>query len=136
MWQLPDPRTFDSLIDLIEDAAYALRRTRADGAADRRRAASAVDARLTLTTTPSSSPGACSALGLQPGDRLLTWSPSTPGLPAVYFGAMRAGVVIVPLDLRMAPDVLQRIATAADAQWLAIGTGLDAPDPAGRAWPT
>jgi long-chain acyl-CoA synthetase len=30
----------------------------------------------------------------------------------------------------MAPDVLQRIAQSAGAQWLAIGTGLDAPDPA------
>ena len=68
-------------------------------------------------------------LGIKPGDRLLTWSPSTPALPAVYFGAMRAGAVLVPLDLRMAPDVLQRIAQSAGAQWLAIGTGLDAPDP-------
>ena len=42
--------------------------------------------------------------GLQPGDRILTWSPSGPELAAVYFGAMRAGVIFVPLDLRMAPD--------------------------------
>ena len=41
------------------------------------------------------------ALGLEPGDRILTWSPSTPELPAAYFGAMRARLVIVPLDLRM-----------------------------------
>src|SRR5438067_8393395 len=44
------------------------------------------------------------ALGLQPGDRLLTWSASTPALPAVYFGAIRARLVLVPLDLRMSPD--------------------------------
>ena len=31
------------------------------------------------------------ALGLQPGDRILTWSPSCPELAATYFGAMRAG---------------------------------------------
>jgi long-chain acyl-CoA synthetase len=43
---------------------------------------------------------------------------------------MRAQVVVVPLDLRMAPDVVQRIAAASDAKWLAVGTGLDAPDPA------
>ena len=30
------------------------------------------------------------ALGLKPGDRILTWSPSTPALPAAYFGAMAA----------------------------------------------
>ncbi len=45
------------------------------------------------------------ARGLAPGDRLLTWSPSCPELPAAYFGAMRAGLIIVPLDLRMSPDV-------------------------------
>jgi long-chain acyl-CoA synthetase len=69
------------------------------------------------------------ALGLKPGDRLLTWSPSTPELPAVYYGAIRAGVVVVPLDLRMAPDTIERIAERAEASRLAIGTGRDAPDP-------
>jgi long-chain acyl-CoA synthetase len=70
------------------------------------------------------------AAGLQPGDRLLTWSPSTPELPATYFGAMRAGVTLVPLDLRMAPEAVARIAAKADASHLAIGSGRDGPDPA------
>ncbi len=69
------------------------------------------------------------ATGLVAGDRMLTWSPSTPALPAVYFGAMRASVVVVPLDLRMAPDAVERIAAKADARRLAIGTGRDSPDP-------
>ena len=69
------------------------------------------------------------ALGLVPGDRLLTWSPSAPELPAVYFGAMLAGLVLVPLDLRMAPDAIERIAARAEARHLALGTGRDAPDP-------
>jgi long-chain acyl-CoA synthetase len=69
------------------------------------------------------------AAGLQPGDRILTWSPSTPELPAAYYGAMRAGLVIVPLDLRMAPDVIERIAARADAKRLILGTGRDAPNP-------
>jgi len=128
MWELPDPRKFDSLLDLIEDAAvrYAGREQLAlrtdDGlqlqwsAADVNRHSKLVAWRLRQ-------------LGMKPGDRLLTWSPSTPALPAVYFGAMRAGVEIVPLDLRMAPDTLQRIARSAGAQWLAVGTGMDAPDP-------
>jgi long-chain acyl-CoA synthetase len=60
---------------------------------------------------------------------MLTWSPSTPALPAVYFGAMRAGVVVVPLDLRMSPDAIERIAAKAEATHLAIGSGRDAPDP-------
>src|SRR6266540_4357641 len=69
------------------------------------------------------------ALSLQPGDRLLTWAPSAPALPAVYFGAMRAGVIFVPLDLRMSADAIERIADRAEATRLALGTGRDAPDP-------
>ncbi len=68
--------------------------------------------------------------GLRPGDRLLTWSPSGPELAAVYFGAMRAGVIFVPLDLHMTPDAIQRIADRSGALQLVIGTGRDAPDPA------
>ncbi len=69
------------------------------------------------------------SLGLRLGDRLLTWCPSGPELAAVTFGAMRLGVAIVPLDLRMAPEVVERIAARADTRYLAIGTGRDAPDP-------
>ncbi|MBA2253605.1 MAG: AMP-binding protein, partial [Chloroflexi bacterium] len=68
-------------------------------------------------------------LGLGSGDRMLTWSPPTPELPALYFGAMLAGVVVVPLDLRMTPEVVTRIAERAATQWLVVGTGPDAPDP-------
>ena len=69
------------------------------------------------------------ALGLAPGDRLLTWSPSTPELPATYFGAMRAGLILVPLDLRMSPDAVKGIVAASGARHLILGTGRDAPDP-------
>ena len=69
------------------------------------------------------------ALGIAPGDRMLTWSPSTPQLPATYFGAIRAGVIFVPLDLRMSSEAIERVAEKADARWLAVGTGQDAPDP-------
>jgi long-chain acyl-CoA synthetase len=68
--------------------------------------------------------------GLQPGDRILTWSPSGPDLAATYFGAMRAGIIFVPLDLRMAPDAVRRIADRSGARQLVIGIGREAPDPA------
>ena len=128
MWELPDPRTFNSLLDLIEDAAnrYAGREQmvlRTDEGTELPWSAQDVAYHSKLVGWR------LRQLGIQPGDRLLTWSPSTPALPAVYFGAARAGVVIVPLDLRMAPDVLQRIAASAGATWMAIGTGFDAPDP-------
>jgi long-chain acyl-CoA synthetase len=70
------------------------------------------------------------ALGLQPGDRLLTWSPSAPELPATYLGAMRAGLVLVPLDLRMSREAIAGIVRSSGATRLIIGTGHDAPDPA------
>jgi len=69
------------------------------------------------------------ALGLRPGDRILTWSPSTPALPAAYFGAMRAGVLYVPLDLRMSKDAIAGILKAAGPTHLIAGAGQDAPDP-------
>lgn len=69
------------------------------------------------------------ALGLNPGDRLLTWSPSTPELPAAYFGAMRAHLVLVPLDLRMSMDAVEAIVATSGARHLVLGTGRDAPDP-------
>ncbi len=68
------------------------------------------------------------ALGLEPGDRVLTWSPSTPALPAAYFGAMFARLIFVPLDARMSPDAIGRIVDKSGAVRLLVGTGRDAPD--------
>jgi long-chain acyl-CoA synthetase len=69
------------------------------------------------------------ALDLEPGDRILTWSPSTPSLPAAYYGALLARLVLVPLDLRMSPDAIETVVTASDARHLVLGSGRDAPDP-------
>ena len=69
------------------------------------------------------------ALGLQPGDRVLTWSPSTPALPAAYFGAMMARLVYVPLDSRMSSDSIANIIRVSGAVRLLLGSGRDAPDP-------
>ncbi len=69
------------------------------------------------------------ALDLEPGDRVLTWSPSTPTLPAAYYGAMHARLIIVPLDLRMSAEAVEMIVKASGARHLILGTGRDAPDP-------
>jgi len=69
------------------------------------------------------------ALGLQPGDRVLTWSPSTPELPAVYLGAIRARLILVPLDLRMSAEAIEGIVTKSGPTHLLLGTGRDAPNP-------
>src|SRR4051794_32247521 len=69
------------------------------------------------------------ALGLEPGDRILTWSSSTPALPAVYFGSMYARLIYVPLDSRMSADAITNIVEASGARRLILGTGRDSPDP-------
>ncbi|HEY7524947.1 MAG TPA: AMP-binding protein [Candidatus Limnocylindrales bacterium] len=69
------------------------------------------------------------ALGLAPGDRILTWAPSAPQLAAAYLGAMRARLILVPLDLRMSNDAIRGIVARAEPRHLVLGTGQDAPDP-------
>jgi long-chain acyl-CoA synthetase len=69
------------------------------------------------------------ALGLQPGDRVLTWSPSMPQLPAAYLGAIRARLILVPLDLRMSAEAIRGIVSTSGARHLLLGTGRDAGDP-------
>jgi long-chain acyl-CoA synthetase len=43
---------------------------------------------------------------------------------------MRARLIYVPLDLRMAPAAIERIIARSEASHLVLGTGRDAPDPA------
>ena len=130
MPDFPHASQFDSLVALLDDAAtrwpddaaaFSLRTddgiVMAWSAAEMRRRSLLAAWRLR-------------ASGLAESDRLLTWSPSTPRLPAVYFGAMRAGIIVVPLDLRMTPGVIERISGRADTERLAIDEGYDAPDPA------
>jgi len=69
------------------------------------------------------------ALGLQPGDRVLTWSTSTPALPAAYYGSMHARLIYVPLDSRMSTEAISNIIAASGAVRLLLGSGRDAPDP-------
>ncbi|HEY8168713.1 MAG TPA: AMP-binding protein [Candidatus Limnocylindrales bacterium] len=124
----PDPRTYASLLAILEDAA----RRRPDEIAMSLAADAGREQEWSATELLYRSRLAAARLqaaGLGPGDRLLTWCPSGPDLTAVMFGAIRLGVVIVPLDLRMAPEVIERIAARADTRVLAIGVGRDAPDP-------
>jgi long-chain acyl-CoA synthetase len=42
---------------------------------------------------------------------------------------MRAGLILVPLDLRMSADAVKGIVRTSEARHLVLGTGRDAPDP-------
>jgi long-chain acyl-CoA synthetase len=118
----------ETLIDLLEDAATRFAATpalglRMDDGTTWHWTAAEVARRSRIAAWR------LRALGLQPGDRVLTWSPSTPALPAAYFGCMYAGLIFVPLDARMAPDTVARIVDKSGAVRLLLGSGRDAPDP-------
>ncbi len=63
-------------------------------------------------------------LGVGPGVRVVTWAPNDPWLVAAYFAIWQLGAVVVPLDLRMTPDVAARIGRAAGASLLLAGTSV------------
>jgi long-chain acyl-CoA synthetase len=58
--------------------------------------------------------GWLAARGLQPGERVVVWSPNMPEYALLYFGAWLAGVVVVPIDVRTQQDVLNRFIAAAE----------------------
>ena len=113
----PDIAAFDSLLDVLDDAATRwpavppMWSLRTDEGLELPWSAAEMQRRSRLAAWR------LRRHGLQPGDRLLTWSPSTPRLPAVYWGAMRAGVIVVPLDLRMTRGVIERISARAETRW-------------------
>ena len=47
--------------------------------------------------------------GLGKGDQAVLWGPNSPHWVLIFFGCIRAGVVLVPLDLRSAPDYVARV---------------------------
>ncbi|GAA3724029.1 long-chain-fatty-acid--CoA ligase [Salinactinospora qingdaonensis] len=74
------------------------------------------------------------ARGVEPGDRVALVSPNTPYFPFVYFGALKAGAVVVPLNVLLtAPEIAYHLEdSGAKALFAFAGT----PDlPLGeRAW--
>ena len=47
--------------------------------------------------------------GLTKGDQVILWGPNSPHWVLIFFGCLRAGVIVVPLDLRSAPDYVARV---------------------------
>jgi long-chain acyl-CoA synthetase len=63
-----------------------------------------------------------SAAGVGPGDQVLAIAPNCPELVIGMFGVWLAGGVLVPIDLRTSPDVIERIREQTEPK-LAIGVG-------------
>jgi long-chain acyl-CoA synthetase len=47
--------------------------------------------------------------GVAKGDRVLLWAPNSPAWVAAYFGCFKAGAIVVPLDVRSAPDFVASV---------------------------
>jgi long-chain acyl-CoA synthetase len=47
--------------------------------------------------------------GVSKGDRVVIWAPNSPWWVATFFGILRNGSVLVPLDARSSPDFVNRV---------------------------
>ena len=63
------------------------------------------------------------AAALEPGARALVQGAPGPGFAAALFAAARANVVLVPLDARMTPDTVERIAALTEPSAILLGSG-------------
>jgi long-chain acyl-CoA synthetase len=53
-----------------------------------------------------------------PGDRVLLWGPNGPDWVIAYLGCIRAGAVVVPLDVRQTEDLAARVGEETEARLL------------------
>jgi len=90
---------------IVHDDGY---RTRVRTYADVGRAARAAAARLARA-------------GLGKGDRVVLWGENSPEWIAAFWGAIIAGVVVVPVDYRSSLEFVRRIRRIVDAPLLMIG---------------
>ena len=63
------------------------------------------------------------AAAVKPGARILVQGAPGPGFAAALFAAGRANVVLVPLDVRMTADTIDRIAALTEPSAILLGTG-------------
>ena len=63
------------------------------------------------------------AAAVAPGSRVLVQGAPGPGYAAVLFAAPRADVVLVPLDVRMTPETVARIAALTEPTAILLGGG-------------
>ena len=52
--------------------------------------------------------------GLSKGDQVVLWGPNSPHWVLIFFGCLRAGITVVPLDLRSSPDYVARVVSATE----------------------
>jgi long-chain acyl-CoA synthetase len=65
--------------------------------------------------------------GVEKGDRVVIWAPNNPWWVVSFFGCLRLGAVVVPLDIRSSPDFVRCVVTQTEPR-LALVSRLTAQD--------
>ncbi len=63
--------------------------------------------------------------GLEKGDRVLLCAPNSPEWVAAYFGCLKAGAILVPLDVRSAPDFAHKVASQTTPRLAFVSTATE-----------
>ena len=63
---------------------------------------------------------------ITPGQSIAIWSENRPEWIAGLWGALLAGVVVVPIDYRASADFLERVGAIVDAKAILVGDAVDA----------
>ena len=74
------------------------------------------------------------AASLTPGDRIIIYSENRPEWLIALWGALLAGIVVVPIDFRSAPELVQRIDGIVKAKIILTGEEVELPV-SDRVWP-
>ena len=67
------------------------------------------------------------ARGVAPGQRVVLWAPNSPWWVAAFFGALRCGAIVVPLDMRSGPDFRVQVFDQTEPALALVAGPIDAP---------
>ena len=65
--------------------------------------------------------------GVRTGDRVVLWAPNGPWWVAAFFGALRIGAVVVPLDVRSGPDFVRRVVEQTEPKLALVSSTIAVP---------
>ena len=75
------------------------------------------------------------AAGVRPRDKIVIWSENRPEWVVAMWGCWLAPCVIVPVDYRASPVLLDRVVSIVEARIVLVGSEVPAPESAVDPWP-
>jgi long-chain acyl-CoA synthetase len=62
--------------------------------------------------------------GIRPGDRVVLWGSNSPDWVAAFFGILKAGAIVVPLDVRSSPEFVARVLEQSEPSLAIVSSSL------------